>query len=251
MPDCEAVDSKTTTATLTVRDSPITTGLYANRRTYIHAVAGLYFVSKTHEDTPRITGPITFSLTKDPTCKVTLFPIHDPSQPQNLLKVILHEINYVIDEGTTSPYHETMDLEQFVKYRFATFVAILVDGDHLSLSDPDLQGKPEALWKNMLLGTFYVKSKYTRRCSHVGIAGFVVDRKAMIGVGQGIGCQILGVGATIGIRVLRVQLGIRGLRGLFIGDSRGFHGVGYVKNVVVLNGEINLVDAYMYGKDLG
>ena len=85
----------------------------------------LPFASKDGKNTPKITEPITFSLAKDPTGKVTLFPIHDASQvPKTLLKVIQHEINYVIKEGTTYPYHEIMDFDQFVLYWFSAFVAV-------------------------------------------------------------------------------------------------------------------------------
>lgn len=205
------------------------------------------------QKTPKITQPITFSLKKDPTGMVTLFPIHDANEvPKTLLKVIQQEINYVIEEGATYPYHETMDLVQFVLYWFSAFVAILIDGDHQSLSVADLQDKLETYWKKHFLGTFYVKPNYTGRCSHVCNAGFVVNHeKRGLGLGKEMGAKYLIWGPQLGyvysVFNLVFETNTASLR---IWDSLGFDRIGYVKNVAVLKGQNNLVGAYMYGKDL-
>lgn len=213
----------------------------------------LPFASKDGKNTPKITEPITFSLAKDPTGKVTLFPIHDASQvPKTLLKVIQHEINYVIEEGTTYPYHEIMDFDQFVLYWFSAFVAVLIEGDHQSLSDAHFQDQPEDFWRTHFLGTFYVKPNYTGRCSHVCNAGFVVNHeKRGLGLGKELGAKYLVWGPQLGyvysVFNLVFETNTASLR---IWNSLGFDCIGYVKNVAVLKGHQSLVGAYMYGKDL-
>lgn len=181
--------------------------------------------------------------------KCTYLPVHESSQiPENLIKAMNKEMNYVIVEGRTYPYHQTMDFDEFVKYWFYGFTAILVEGEYTSETLPwDIS---ESEWLQRLLGMFYVKPNYIGRCSHVCNAGFVVNHEKRA---QGIGRKLAEkyvewgprLGYTYSVFNLVFETNVASLR---LWDQLGFDRIGYVPGVAVLNGEDHLVGAYIFGK---
>ncbi|CUM67502.1 uncharacterized protein PRCAT00005201001 [Priceomyces carsonii] len=213
----------------------------------------LPFADGKFKTTPKITEPITFELEKEPSEKVTLFPVHDSKTvPKNLLKVVQEEVNYVIDEGLTYPYYERLDFEQFVDYWFHAFAAILISGSYESLEDRELQDKLIEWWKESFLGTFYVKPNYVGRCSHTCNAGFIVNHKKRgLGIGKELGAKYLVWAPKLGYAYSVFNLVFEtNLASLKIWDNLGFDRIGYVKDVAVLKGHDKLVGAYMFGKSL-
>lgn len=210
----------------------------------------LPFADGTFETTPKISEPVKFKLEKDALKIVTLFPVHDYNKvPKNLLIVLQREFNYVIEEGLTYPHYQTMDLDTFSKYWFSAFVAILLEGDWDSL---DVEEKSESYWESVFLGTFYVKSNYIGRCSHVCNAGFIVNHnKRGLGLGKEMGRKYLDwapkLGYVYSVFNLVFETNVASVK---IWDSLGFEKTGYIKNVAVLKGQNKLVGAYVYGKDL-
>lgn len=197
---------------------------------------------------PQITKPITFALEKDEKKLVTLFPIHDWRQvPESLIRVLQDEFNYVVEEGLTYPYENTMNYDEFVQYWFKHFVAILLEGEFEVL--PDLSYDE---FKSIFLGNFYVKPNYIGRCSHVCNGGFIVNHnKRGLGIGKEMGKKYLlwapQLGYVYSVFNLVFDTNVASMK---IWDSLGFERIGYVKNVAVLKGINRLVGAHMYGKDL-
>lgn len=213
----------------------------------------LPFADATFEKTPKITENIYFTLQKDPSKKVTLFPVHDAtSVPLNLIKRMQESFNFVVEEGLTYPHHETMDLDQFIKYWFHAFAAILIEGEYSSLQDPKLSSKSIEEWDSIFLGTFYVKPNYIGRCSHVCNAGFIVnEHKRGLGLGKELGKKYLiwapKLGYVYSVFNLVFETNVASWK---IWDALGFERIGYVKNVAALKGQDKLAGAIMYGKDL-
>lgn len=212
----------------------------------------LPFADGTYSTTPRIETPITFNLKKDGR-PVTIFPIHHHSQvPENLILVLHDEFNYVVDEGLTYPHHATMDRDAFVDYWFTAFVAILIEGEHASLFDQDLDKLTKEEWYQLFLGNFFIKPNYIGRCSHACNGGFIVNHlKRGLGLGTELGRKYLiwapRLGYAYSVFNLVFESNVASLR---IWDSLGFDRIGYVKNVAMLKGYDKLVGAVMFGKDL-
>ncbi|EGW34008.1 uncharacterized protein SPAPADRAFT_59421 [Spathaspora passalidarum NRRL Y-27907] len=217
-------------------------------------VKDLPFADHKFENTPQFTTPIQFALTKDPSHKVTLFPIHDHHQlPPNLIQVIENEFNFIVDEGLTYPHHNPLHGEEFTKYWFLHFVAVLLDGDTFSSVDELKQGDYSVdQWEKVFLGNFYIKPNYIGRCSHVCNAGFVVNHnKRGLGLGKELGKKYLEIAPKLGYVYSVFNLVFEtNAASLKIWDSLGFERIGYVKHVAVLKGHDKLVGAYMFGKDL-
>lgn len=200
-------------------------------------------------DFPRVvTDPIQFSLAKngDP---VTLFCINDASEvPEPLLRAMHNEFNYIVEEGLTYPHHQPFGFDEFCKYWFYHFCAVLVTGHHTEL-DPSLSTEQWA--EDAWLGTFYVKPNYIGRLSHHCNAGFVVNhRKRGLGLGKEMGRKYLDIAPKLGyvysVFNLVYELNVASLR---IWDLLGFDRIGYVKNAGYLK-DLGFVGAVMYGKDL-
>ncbi|ODV81238.1 uncharacterized protein CANTADRAFT_339219 [Suhomyces tanzawaensis NRRL Y-17324] len=211
----------------------------------------LPFADGTFALTTTITTPLVFRLEKNPLKTATLLPVHDPTQvPPALLDLLHHEFNYIVEEGLTYPHHVTMTREEFIKYWFAHFVAILIEGDHLSFAE--LHQQPPSYWNEVYLGNFYIKPNYIGRCSHVCNAGFLVNhQKRGLGLGKELGKRYLAwakqLGYAYSVFNLVFETNVASLR---IWDGLGFERIGYVKNVAMLRGMDSLVGAYMFGKDL-
>lgn len=213
----------------------------------------LPFADGKFEATGRITTPITFTLEKDSTKTVTLLPVHEYTEiPDNLVQVVQDEFNYIVEEGQTYPHHQTLTHDDFVKYWFSGFVAILIEGEHQSALDDDLKLLSVSQWRDIFLGNFYIKPNYIGRCSHVCNAGFVVNHeKRGLGLGKELGRKYLvwapQLGYVYSVFNLVFETNIASLK---IWDGLGFERIGYVKNVAVLKGHKHLVGAHMFGKDL-
>ncbi|KAK6456401.1 uncharacterized protein RJT20DRAFT_128280 [Scheffersomyces xylosifermentans] len=212
----------------------------------------LPFADGKFEATPKITEPIKFALEKDPSRKVTLFPVHDHTQvPKALIEVLQDEFNYVVEEGKTYPHYQQMNYDEFVHYWFHAFVAILIEGEYESLNDEALKSRTKSQWKDIFLGNFYVKPNYIGRCSHVCNGGFVVSHeKRGLGLGKELGRKYLVWGPQLGYVYSVFNLVFEtNVASLKIWDSLGFERIGYVKNVAVLKGSDKLVGAHMFGKE--
>lgn len=194
-----------------------------------------------------VTEPIVFNLAKDGRV-VTLFPVNNASEvPQNLLKVLHEEMDYIIDEGKTYPHTDKFTFEEYVKYWFHHFVAIFLDGEYTKLPEESYD-----YYKDKYLGDFYVKPNYIGRCSHVCNAGFRVNHlKRGLGLGKEMGQKYLEIAPKLGYTYSVFNLVFEtNTASLKIWDSLGFERIGYVKNVAVLKGEDDFVSAVMFGKDL-
>ncbi|CAI5756044.1 unnamed protein product [Candida verbasci] len=186
---------------------------------------------------------------------VTLLNIHNTEidqLPINLLKVLQDEFNYIIEEGKTYPHESSMnDINEFKLYWFKHFASILLQGTFTNMKD--LQDDVNFNFKDIFLGTFYIKPNYIGRCSHVCNAGFIVNHeKRRLGLGKELGKKYLQIAPKLGYIYSVLNLVFEtNIASLKIWDSLGFERIGYIKNVAVLKGnDDKLVGAYMFGKDL-
>lgn len=184
----------------------------------------------------------------------TAFPVSpDYKIPRSLLEYMTKEFNEEIERGQTYPQIDTMGTEEFEKYWFGYFAAILLRGDLAkSLETLDALDSENADWSQLFLGTFYVKPNYPGRCSEACNAGFVVNpnirRK---GTGTALGKLYLQwapkLGYTYSVFNLVFATNVASMR---IWDGLGFERIGLVKKVAWLKGYDEKVDAIIYGKDL-
>lgn len=213
----------------------------------------LPFADGKFENTPKFTETISFTLAKNPERKVSLFSAHSPDDlPNNLIDVLYDEFNYVVDEGRTYPHYKLMTYEEFTKYCFECYTAVLIEGDFESPLTDDLIQQPKSFWKDKYLGHFYIKPNYIGRCSHVCNAGFIVNHeKRNMGIGKEMGTKYLIIAPKLGFIYSVFNLVFEtNTASSRIWDGLGFDRIGYVKNVAVLKGETQFTGAIMYGKDL-
>lgn len=195
-----------------------------------------------------VTEPIHFNLAKtgEP---VTLFCVNDYHEvPEPLLRALHSEFNHIIDEGLTYPHDKPFEFDDFCRYWFHHFVAILVTGTETSID----AAIPTDEWLNKrFLGCFYVKPNYIGRLSHHCNAGFVVNHRMRgMGLGKELGAKYLDIAPKLGYVYLVFNLVYElNVALLKIWDSLGFDRIGYVKNAGYLKGK-GFVGAVMYGKDL-
>lgn len=185
--------------------------------------------------------------------KGTFFPVFNPNEvPENLLKALQNEFNYVLDEGRTYPMYYSMSREEFLRSWFVLFVAILVEGSYSSLSDPRLSDKSLEWWEQHLLGSFYIKSNYAGRCSHVCNGGFIVSHtRRALGLGKILGLQYLKWAPKLGYIYSVFNLVFESnVASWKLWESLGFERIGFIKNSAVLKGESGFQNAIMYGRDL-
>lgn len=210
--------------------------------------SALPFADRTFTNTPHIVGKEVFTLSKTGQT-VSLLTGHCPSDfPSQLLKNAFQEFNYVVEEGNTYPFLNPFGYEDFLKYLFEGFSAMLVEGEY----SPDWDDRSEEFWHERFLGYFYVKPNYVGRSSHVCNGGFVVNHlKRGLGLGKEMGIKYLEYAPRLGYAYSVFNLVYEtNVASWKIWDSLGFERIGYVKNVGVLRGQSKLVGAYIYGKDL-
>ena len=133
---------------------------------------------------PSIPASITPRLVtlRDRITTATLIPFCQPSDvPPSLLLYLCAQLNLEIEKGDTYPMNITMPVEQFGKYWFQNFGAVMLLGE---VSDVrELEGRVD--WEKACLGSFYVKPNYPGRSSHVCNGGFLVtDAARNRGVGR-------------------------------------------------------------------
>ena len=133
---------------------------------------------------PSIPASITPRLVtlRDRITTATLIPFCQASDvPPSLLAYLCAQLNLEIEKGDTYPMNITMPVEQFGKYWFQNFGAVMLLGE---VSDVrELEGRVD--WEKVCLGSFYIKPNYPGRSSHVCNGGFLVTDAARIrGVGR-------------------------------------------------------------------
>lgn len=207
-----------------------------------HQVEHLPFA---HGSMHTVTQPWRFNL-KTSGQRVTLVPGHSPHAfPRELLNVVHEELNYVINEGQTYPHHEPVDWDGFVALQFQNLLCVLVEGDYDALGNEDY-------WRQRYLGSFYIKSNYPGRCSHVCNGGFIVNHKRRgLGLGRELGEKYLVCAKQLGYVYLVFNLVFEtNVASYRLWKRLGFDEIGYIKDAAVLKGHDTLVGAYMFGKSL-
>lgn len=208
----------------------------------------LPFADKTYATTPKIVEKRVFTLAKTGS-KVTLLTGHKSLDfPAKLLQESHQELNYIIEEGKTYPFDKIFNYEEFTKYLFEHFAAILVEGEYTSEWDSESQ----EFWHEKFLGYFYVRPNYVGRSSHVCNGGFVVNhRRRGLGLGKELGQKYLEYAPRLGYVYSVFNLVYHtNVASWKIWDSLGFERIGYVKNAAAIKGQDKLVGAIVFGKDL-
>jgi GNAT superfamily N-acetyltransferase len=181
----------------------------------------------------------------------TVLPFASSSQvPPSLLKYLSDQFAKEIEGGDTYPMVEPMSYDQYSKYWFQNFAAIMLLG---TIDSPDqvVEGKD---WSKECLGSFYIKPNYPGRSSHICNAGFLVTEAARNrGVGRQLGESYLDwapkLGYTYSVFNLVYETNVASCK---IWDGLGFKRIGRVKNCGNLKSYPDrLVDAIIYGRDLG
>lgn len=211
-------------------------------------LSNLPFTNREYVQKPELVEKTYFELEKSGQ-KVTLLTGSQSSDfPPQLLKEAFLEFNHVIEEGKTYPFANLHTYDEFNKYLFEGFVAILVDESYSTEWDNQTQ----EFWHSHFLGYFYIKPNYVGRSSHVCNGGFVVNhRRRGLGLGKELGRKYLHYAPRLGFVYSVFNLVYEtNVASWKIWDSLGFERIGYIKNVAVLRGVPNLVGAYVYGKDL-
>jgi len=145
---------------------------------------------------------------------------------------------------------ETMSTDKFASYWFQNFAAVMLLGS-IESADDLLESKD---WSTQCLGSYYIKPNYPGRSSHICNAGFLVtDASRNKGVGRLLGESYLDwapkLGYTYSVFNLVFETNVASCR---IWDALGFKRIGRVKgagNLKSYPGQ--LIDAIMYGRDLG
>lgn len=87
----------------------------------------------------------------------TIHPITHPSLvPSSLIVYLMDEFNQELERGDTYPLEVPMTIEQFTKYWFGTFAAVMFMGGKEETSNL----LEERDWTTQCLGTFYIKPNY-------------------------------------------------------------------------------------------
>lgn len=76
----------------------------------------------------------------------------------------MDEFNQELERGDTYPLEVPMTIEQFTKYWFGTFAAVMFMGGKEETSNL----LEERDWTTQCLGTFYIKPNYPGKRSHWG-----------------------------------------------------------------------------------
>jgi GNAT superfamily N-acetyltransferase len=181
----------------------------------------------------------------------TVIPFASSAQvPLSLLKYLSDQFAKEIEGGDTYPMIEPMPLEQYAKYWFQNFAAIMLLGT-IDSAEEVVEGKD---WSKECLGSFYIKPNYPGRSSHVCNAGFLVtDAARNRGVGRLMGESYLDwapkLGYTYSVFNLVYETNVASCK---IWDALGFKRIGRVKGCGNLKSYPDrLVDAIIYGRDLG
>lgn len=195
-----------------------------------------------------ITEPL-YDQLKDGT-PVTLLPFNSYEEtPTKIVDAIFELFNAIILEGTTYVQEEPLNKEEFIKYYFPHFVAVMVKGivtaDNRLDNDLDIVRGGD----HEFLGCFYIKPNYIGRSSHVCNAGFLVSFSHRgQSCGSVMGRNFLKWAPLLGFKScvfnLVYETNVASCR---IWDNLGFERIGRVKKAGRLMGHQELVDAIMFG----
>jgi len=209
---------------------------------------------------------------RDRVTVATLVPFFSPAQvPGRLLSYLCDQLNKEIEGGDTYPMIEPLAYESFGPYWFGNFAAVMLLGDIGGIESVQSMENDSCDWSKICLGSFYVKPNYPGRSSHVCNGGFLVTPAARNkGVGKSMGeCyldwapQLVSVdahcfatkhlayslqGYTYSVFNLVYETNTASTR---IWDSLGFKRIGRVPACGNLRSSTELVDAIIYGRDLG
>ncbi|KAE8556247.1 hypothetical protein EYB25_000947 [Talaromyces marneffei] len=176
------------------------------------------------------------------------------SIPEGIVAYLHEEFTAEILKGCTYPMEEPMALDRFRDYWFGTFAVVVLKGTREE-TDPLLllNGEGEEVdWKEVCLGTFYIKPNYPGRCSHVCNAGFLACSAAR---GKGIG-SVMGETYLVYAPKLGYKYSVFNLvfannpASSRIWDRLGFQVLGRVPGAGRLANSEELVDALIYGRSL-
>ncbi|OQE84996.1 hypothetical protein PENNAL_c0025G05781 [Penicillium nalgiovense] len=204
---------------------------------------------KAHTDAaPTLTARKT-TLPKFSSVPMTLYPITGGPQtvPKDLIKFLHEEFSAEILRGGTYPMMEPMALDQFAGYWFGTFAVV-------AILDDEGEGLREGRdWKSICMGTFYTKPNYPGRCSHVCNGGFLTTTAARgKGVGQAMGEAYLEFAPRLGYTYSVFNLVFaNNPASIRIWEKLGFSVIGRVPKAARLANSEDLVDALIFGRELG
>lgn len=202
-----------------------------------------------HYSTPYRIERVTIHL-KELGTAATIYPITNVNQvPINLLNFLAQEYNDEISRGDSLPFFEQLNREEFTEYWFGQFAGVMVIGEEPELDDR-LTVKE---WSKLCLGSFFIKSAYPGRCSHICTTNFLVNagiRRHGIGFFM---CEcflrwapILGYSRCI-IELI-FETNVNGKRLL---EKCGFTKVGKVNGCAILKSTKDLlINAFIYTKEL-
>ncbi|KAJ5634440.1 hypothetical protein N7528_002282 [Penicillium herquei] len=202
-----------------------------------------------HVQAAQTLKPRQTTLPKSNGAAITLYPVtQGPSSvPQDLIAFLHAEFSAEIERGATYPMEHALGLQQFAEYWFGTFavVAVLDDGE---------EGLREGReWKDVCLGTFYIKPNYPGRCSHICNAGFLTTNLARgKGVGLAMGETYLEFAPKLGYKYSVFNLVFaNNPASIRIWERLGFSVIGRVPKAARLANSEELVDALIFGRELG
>ncbi|PHH80196.1 hypothetical protein CDD80_2567 [Ophiocordyceps camponoti-rufipedis] len=196
-------------------------------------------------------------LLRDGKTEATILPVTSPQQvPHPLLDFLCGQLNQEIEAGDTYPMVDPMTVTAFGDYWFQTFGAIMLLGAHddmATAADNKASSDDADYWPSLCLGSYYVKSNYPGRSSHVCNAGFLVtDNARNRGVGRLLGESYVDwaprLGFSYSVFNLVYESNVASMR---IWDQLGFQPIGRVKGCGRLKSfPGKLVDAIIYGREL-
>lgn len=202
-----------------------------------------------HYNTPYRIERVTIHL-KDLGTTATIYPLFNVNQiPRNLIQFLTQEYNDEISRGDTLPFFEQLTLEEFQDYWFGQFAAVMCIGEEPELSHSITTHE----WAKRCLGSFFIKSAYPGRCSHISTTNFLVNagiRKRGIGFYM---CEcflrwapILGYSRCIIDLIFETNGGGKRLL-----EKCGFTKVGKVNSCAILKSTKDLlINAIIYTKEL-
>ena len=209
---------------------------------------------------------------RDRVTVATLVPFFSPGQvPGRLLSYLCDQLNKEIEGGDTYPMIDSLHYDTFGPYWFGNFAAVMLLGDIGGIESVQAMEDESSDWSKICLGSFYVKPNYPGRSSHVCNGGFLVTPAARNkGVGKSMGeCYLDWApqlvsdastrvvpeafltrfqGYTYSVFNLVYETNSASTR---IWDSLGFKRIGRVPACGNLRSSTDLVDAIIYGRDLG
>lgn len=216
----------------------------------IHRVSGaLPFPDPNNPGFPADIVPRQVTL-RDRQTVATIVPFASRHQvPASLVTYLCDQLNKEIEGGDTYPMMDPFPAENFAKYWFQNFGAIMLLGN-IERPEDVVEGKD---WSKECLGSFYIKPNYPGRSSHVCNAGFLVtDASRGRGVGRLMGESYIDwaprLGYTYSVFNLVYETNVASCK---IWDALGFKRIGRVKgcgNLKSYPGQ--LIDAIIYGRDL-